>query len=259
MNCDIILRTCDRVYTVHGSSIENKTRVAGSDKFSVMMGCIRSLIDSMNLVERVPLRLIIVDDHSEKFEAIMSLSELCKHPVVSVPMGETSGNGASLKTCYDWALINGSDYLYFVEDDYLHAPHCLPEMFSDLDFIRIKLRNHEVGLFPYDNIDNYMQGEKNSIPSFITLGSKRHWRTVSNTTCTFMCSKDILQKYWYLFELATHYGEDGVTEDNTFNQIWSAPMKQAGGAWMLSPIPTLAHHLHFREHLAPFTNWEDWW
>jgi len=256
---DVVLRTCDNMYSVHDSASEAKPRIPGPGftKLDIMLRCINSLVVTMNQVD-VGLRLIVIDDHSAGLEEIQSVIERCKHPTEVISLEDT-GNGASLKACYDWAKDNGRDRLFFVEDDYLHDPGCLPEMLCELEFFKLKL-NHEVALFPYDNIDNYMQATKNNEPCFMALGSKRHWRTATNTTSTFLCSKEILERYWFLFERMTHYGKDpSVSRDNTTNMIWTAPYKQVGGAYLLSPIPSLSLHFHSEGHLSPFIDWRSWW
>lgn len=260
MKLDIILRTCDNIYTVHKSSNESSFRIPGSEfsKSDIMLVCINSLINSINL-HKGDIRLIVVDDHSSNIESIKKVVNECIYPTEFIEVNG-SGNGDSLKTCYEWALKNGRDYLFFVEDDYLHDSCCISEMLTDLEFFKTKLNGREVTLFPYDNIDNYIQSYKNNIPCFMTLGSKRHWRTVTNSTFTFMCSKEIIERYWYLFDRATQYGKDlSVSEDNTINLIWSAPYKGSGGAYLLSPMPSLSLHFHFKEHLSPYVNWEKWW
>lgn len=256
---DVILRTCDIVYSVHDSASEVKHRVPGPEftKLDIMLRCINSLVVSMNQVDE-GLRLTVIDDHSVGLEKIQSVVGRCKHPTEIVSLKGT-GNGVSLEACYNWARDKGDSYLFFVEDDYLHDPDCLPEMLYELDFFKLKL-SHEVALFPYDNIDNYVQMSKNNEPCFMALGSRRHWRTVTNTTSTFLCSKKILERYWFLFERMTQYGKDpSVNRDNTTNVIWTAPYKQAGGAYLLSPIPSLAIHFHFKGHIIPFIDWKNLW
>lgn len=258
MQLDVILRTCDQVFSVHNSGSGNQYRVPGPGftKLDVMLRCVNSLLISMNLVE--DLRLVVVDDHSDNVEEIKNLLKKSRHPIEFISMTET-GNGPSLKACYDWAQKEGREYLFFVEDDYLHSPLCIQEMVSDLPMFKKKL-DYEVALFPGDNIDLYKQAEKNNFPCYMTLGSNRHWRTACCSTSTFLCSRHLFKKYRFLFEKMTHYGRDpSIGEATTYNQIWTAPYSQTGGAFLLSPIPTLSLHFHFQEHLSPFTNWQDWW
>lgn len=256
---DVILRTCDKVYSVHESSSEVKHRMPNSKttKLEILLRCVNSLIVSMNQIDS-GLRLIIIDDHSAELKEIEKLIEKCNHSIEVISLEDT-GNGASMYACFKWAKNNGTDRLFFVEDDYLHGINCIPEMIYEYDFFKIKL-NHEVALFPCDNMDLYMQPQKNIIPCNIGVGRKRHWRSTMFSPYTFLCSKEILERYWYLFAMSEEYGKDpNVDESTTVNLIWSAPYRNAGGAFLLSPIPSLSLHFHFKEHLSPFIDWESWW
>jgi len=256
---DVILRTCSNVYTVHESASEVKHRATGPDvsKLEISLRCMNSLITSMNRVND-GLRLIIVDDHSDGLDKIKKLSEKCNHYTEIISLEDT-GNGASMYTCFKYAKEFGRDLLFFVEDDYLHDITCIPEMIYEYDLFKLKL-NHEVALFPYDNVELYMHPQKNVIPCNMGIGRNRHWRSTLFSTDTFLCSREILERYWYLFAMTKDYGKDSyVDESTTVNVIWNAPYKGAGGAFLLSPIPALAVHLHFKEHLSPFVDWESWW
>ena len=161
--------------------------------------------------------------------------------------------------CLKYAKNNGRERLFFVEDDYLHYPACIPEMIYEYDLFKMKL-NHEVALFPCDNIELYTNQSKNVIPCNIGMGRSRHWRSTMFSSYTFLCSKEILDRYWYLFALTEGTGTDpNIDESTTMNLIWEAPYKNAGGAFLLSPMPSLALHFHFKEHLSPFIDWKNWW
>jgi glycosyltransferase involved in cell wall biosynthesis len=235
----------------------------GVPKSEITLRSLYSLIKTINQAD-FDLRLIIIDDHSSKecLENIEKILKICKYPAEIINM-ETTGNGASLKTVYDWALKNGRDYLFFIEDDYLHAPTCMSEMLYDHITFQKKL-NHEVALSPCDNPDNYLKQSYSNLPCNIGLGENRHWRTVTNSTSTFFCSHEILKKYWTYFEVMTNYGK-GEKKDEVIvrNKIWEKPFTDGSGAFLLSPIPSLSIHLQyateFEEQRSPFINWKEWW
>jgi len=132
-------------------------------------------------------------------------------------------------------------------------------MLYEYDMFRMKL-NHEVALSPCDNIELYTQQSKNTIPCNIGTGRTRHWRSTMFSSYTFLCSKEILERYWYLFAMTEGTGKDpNIDESTTINLIWEAPYKNAGGAFLLSPMPSLALHFHFKDHLSPFIDWKSWW
>jgi len=260
---DIILRTCDSVQSVHYNSDGGLDRVVGPEytKLDVMTACIRSLVKSMNRITD-SIRLVVVDDHSslDGIEKIKQIIGNCIHSTKFISLENGTGNGPSLTECYRAASASKSDLFYFVEDDYLHDLTCIEEILYERNMAMSKL-NHDVAIFPSDNTDNYLDVSKNSIPCYMFLGRTRHWRTTTNATSTFLCSKNILDRYLYLFKLMGQQkpGDDTINEDNTTNVIWNAPYKNAGGAYLLSPIPSLAIHFHFREHIIPYTDWREWW
>jgi len=52
--------------------------------------------------------------------------------------------------------------------------------------------NKDIFMCPADYPYLYMNNEKTNI----LIGNKRHWRTVSQTLCSFMTTKALLNKYW---------------------------------------------------------------
>ena len=260
---DVILRTCDTIKSVHYDCNGKTDRLVGPEytKLDIIKCCVNSLVKSMNRITD-GIRLIIVDDHSssEGIERIKQIANTCIHPTEFISLESGTGNGPSLTECYKAASESESDLFYFVEDDYLHDPMCIDEMIYERNMAMSRL-NHEVSTFPADNVDNYLDARKNSVPCFMFLGKTRHWRTTTNATSTFMCSKSILDRYLYLFKLMGQQkpGDDTINEDNTTNVIWNAPYKNAGGAYLLSPIPSLAIHFHFKEHVIPYIDWKSWW
>lgn len=268
IECDVILRTCSEVYAAHPHKTEkgeNYPRMTGADvsKSEIILHSLNSLIKTMNNCSE-DLRLVIVDDHSsaECLESMRKLLRLCRFPTEIISI-EDRGNGASLKAAYEWALKNGRRVLFFAEDDYLYDLTCMDEMVYVYRVFREKLK-HEVALFPCDYPDNYMKPKYSNIPSHIVLGKKRHWRTIVNSTCTFLCSNKLLKDYWKYFEPMTRYESDeSVSEETTYNKLWKMPYIDGGGAFLFSPIPSLSVHLQyatdFEDQRSPFINWKEWW
>ena len=82
------------------------------------------------------------------------------------------------------------DLIYFVEDDYIHSIQSIKEMILTYEKLS-SLLNTELILCPTDY--PYLYSEINS--SNIFLGNKSHWRSVKETLCTFLTSKDIVIKH----------------------------------------------------------------
>jgi len=248
MDYNIIYRSCD---TVNAYSGGGRVRPYGS-KFEVISKCFRSMLRSIKDYEKGelgkdnPLKLYICDDHSSKELLKMLRNSASEYEVEyeMIPMEET-GNGKSLKACYDFAYQNLEGFLFFIEDDYLMVESTIDECFEA--FLRFKVSaNNDVVIHPVDYPDRYDGKFTPVYPSIILLGRDRHWRTVANTTGTIGFSKEILLKHWDKYEKLTKYGIDPtVTEANTINLVYEEHP-------CFSPIPSLAHHYQFEDTLSPF-------
>ena len=95
----------------------------------------------------------------------------------------------------------------------------------------------------------YMNNEKTNI----LIGNKRHWRTINKTLCTFMTSKDLLNKYWRNFEKTCIDRNDPF--EKYINEIYEKEI-------CISPIKSLSLHLtniNSSYGLAPFIDYKKLW
>ena len=250
MNCHVIFRSCARVYAVHDQP--GRGRVGDSvTKAEIIQRCLWSLVKSMNNVG-ADLALTVVDDHSdeaclENMQAVLSRN---RHPSTIVPLEDT-GNGRSIKRCHEIGLVTDKALVYFVEDDYLHHPDAIVEMCLDHATFTRRL-GREVALFPCDYPDNYVRPEFINAPSYLALGLRRHWRTVTNSTCTFFVTKQFISQHWEALDGLAHYGDPGISEDGTINRVWQRDVI------LMAPIPSLAVHLHDGTK-SPHVDWRALW
>lgn len=232
-NLTLILRTCDKVNAFSGL----RPRDFGS-KLEVMKKCITSIADSLRYFKDSggSYTTIVVDDHSS-IETKTFIKETLEPILVEL---ETPGNGSSFVKCVDLATeLNG--LVFLVEDDYLLKSECIKSMVDTYSKLKAQI-NTEVCIHPTDYPDRYT----NPYPSYIMLGSDRHYRTINHTTCTFMYHSTVFRRCrQYLYKFA-HYGSNPtITEDNTINLVYQQfPC--------FSPIPSLAEHYQYRETLSPF-------
>jgi len=241
---DIILRTCSKVNCFSG-----RDRDLITDKKELILGCLRSLVNSTRNLDwtLITTKFIIIDDHSDD-DTLDQINKIVSwkfhhndYKIISI---DKTGNGESLKACYEYANEHCDDLIYFVEDDYLHHPNAIPYM---VDFYNQD--TYQSVLHPTDYPDRYNR----AYPSYIIRGRDCHWRTIKHTTCTFMITKGILVEHWDKYMGFTRYGLDpGVTEDTTINKIYE-------DISCFSPLPSLALHLQYIETLSPFVDWKNWW
>ena len=85
--------------------------------------------------------------------------------------------------------------MYFVEDDYIHEDDALIEMIYTYQKIASQLKD-ELVLCSTDYPYLYVEAENTR--NFI--GFKKHWRLINQSLCTYLISKQTLQKYWKYYE-----------------------------------------------------------
>ena len=212
--------------------------------------CLRSVVASASQVFPRPL-IWVLDDHSLEEDQNRMRQELEKYDGTSqFAVSQDTGNGPSMLEGYHLAR-SVDDLVYLIEDDYLHYPYAIKEM----------LAAHNIGLqigadaavHPTDDPDNYKPGFVT--PTHIVFTEHRHWRTNNYAPFTVMMHSRVLKKFWLCFEAFSHYGEHpDIHENTTCNRAW-----RSGEVTLLTPLPTLAHHMQFPENRTPVEKWEMLW
>ncbi len=245
MKLHVFFRSCSKVYAFHGGQ-----RIVPEPKSEIILRCFRSLTQSLRAVEGHELTLTVVDDHShpECVTEIQKILGALPFATDFFPLRERTGNGASLLTNYELARERARELIYFVEDDYLHAPSALPEMLETYELFSRQLQK-EIVLFPCDYPDLYAR----PYSSAIALSPRRYWRSIGHTTGTILLHKKTLLEHWEKYMRFSLYGIDPeVCEDNSINLAYrSTPC--------FSPMPSLAVHVAYPESVSPYIDWRAWW
>ncbi len=245
---------------------QNKKRLFEQPKIEYSYRSINSLINSINFCQKkypkLNIKTIIVDDNSNnknldrikklidgKNIDIISLDyEKYKNLIKKQKTKETFSNLASLMNSLEIGKDQGEDLIFFIEDDYLHFEPMLEEMVASYERIASQLKK-ELFMCPSDYPYFYMNNEKTNI----LIGNKRHWRTINKTLCTFMTSKDLLNKYWENFEKTCLDRNDPF--EKYINEIYEKEI-------CISPIKSLSLHLtnvNSSYGLAPFIDYKKLW
>lgn len=246
---DIYLRSCARVEVF----AQSRSRFIGVPKCEVVVRCLNSLVRSVAHAKMqgldTPVRLTVLDDHSSEDCVTRIKAVLTKAPCPTHfrPL-EGTGVGASLTEMYRLARDEAKDVIYFTADDFLHEDRALLELVRSYERLASVLKQDPV-LFISDYPDRY----KHVYPTHVLLGSHRHWRGVHATNGADTISREILLRYWTLYEAFGRYGVDpAVTEENTIDQIYrEVPC--------YSPLPSLAVHFQHFDTLSPYFDWKKWW
>jgi len=243
----IILRTCGKVFSLHGTRYVDKT------KPEIINVCVSSLINSINNVTEHDIELFVIDDHSpaECLADIRKIVSQCNFPSQVISLEGTGITGAS-ETCkkvYQLVEQHCTDLWYHVEDDYLHFPEAINDMIETVSQLE-ENTDKMIAINPHDDIWRYTRQIYHSI---LLLGPYRHYRTVLHTTYTCLASRAIFDKYQNHFNDAATWilRKD---ENETINQVWGKD-----DVMLFSPIPSLALHLMEESGKDPYIDFDTLW
>ncbi len=247
---------------------QNKKRLFELSKIEYTLRSLKSLLKSINFCKEkysnIKIKIIIIDDNTNesnlsKIKNLISKNNLnivfkkvdhekYKKIIKEQKNEQTYSNLASLLCCYESAKENTDDLVFFVEDDYLHFEPMIEEMIASYERISSQI-NKDIFMCPADYPYLYMNNEKTNV----LIGNKRHWRTVSETLCTFMTSKKFLEKYWDNFYKTCLDRHDPF--EKYINEIYKNEI-------CVSPLKSLSVHftnVNSSYGLSPFIDYKKLW
>jgi len=245
---------------------QNKKRLFEQPKIEYTVRSINSLIKSINFCKikypNLKIKTLIIDDNSnnENLNRIKKIIQKDDFEIISLDhkrfeakikrqnSKETYSNLASLLQGFEIGKERGDDLIFFVEDDYLHFEPMLEEMVASYERISSQI-GKDIFMCPSDYPYLYMTNEKTNI----LIGNKRHWRTVNKTLCTFMTSKNLIDKYWDNFNKTCQDRHDPF--EKYINEIYEKEI-------CISPIKSLSLHLtniNSSYGLSPFIDFKKLW
>ena len=245
---------------------QNKKRLFEEPKIEYTIRSINSLINSINFCQNkypnLNIKTLIIDDNSNE-KNLKKIKEIIggknieilplnhnkyKTIITEQKTKETYSNLASLMQSFEIGRNKGDDLIFFVEDDYLHFEPMLEEMVASYERLSSQI-GKDLFMCPSDYPYLYMTNEKSNI----LIGNKRHWRTITKTLCTFMTSKNLLNKYWENFQKTCEDRHDPF--EKYINEIYEKEL-------CISPIKSLSLHLtnvNSSYGLAPFIDYKKLW
>ena len=266
---DIIIRSCASINML----TQNKQRIFEKDKIDYTLRSINSILRSVNYAKKYHSNIdikITVIDHNSSDENLREITDLLKKSslpfkLLNLDLAEfearikktneknekvTLNQISNMSNIYKSLLQskNSNDLIYFVEDDYIHEIDSVTEMLFTYERIT-SLTNKEIIICPTDYPYLYTQAESTKI----YLGEKYHWRKINETLCTFLTSKQIVDKHWEKFlSMCTfeHY-----PFESPLHEIYKEEL-------CISPIPSIAIHctnINSIFGLSPNKNWKRIW
>ncbi len=265
---DIIIRTCTKINML----TQNKKRIFEKDKIEYTLRSINSILRSVktsNQLKEIDVNFKIIDHESDNTSLDM-INNLFKknninYSLINLEVSkfkkninkknqkeeEVTENQMSNMANIHQSLIESKkskDLIYFVEDDYIHDKNSIDEMLLTYERISSQI-NNELILCPTDYPYLYTKSEL----SQIFLGNQYHWRKINETLCTFLTSKEIINRHWETYKSMCEF--EHYPFEKPLHQIYEKEL-------CLSPIPSLA--LHFTNinsifGLSPNLNWKKIW
>ena len=267
---NIILRTCMSVNML----TQSKNRIFEKDKEQYTKRTLISLIKSVDcakdIFKEVKFKIHVIDHNSSKkqindIKTILERSNL-SFEILNLKFEEfsnlientneekkevTNNQKSNMSNIHQSLVLSKEiceDLTYFVEDDYIHEKNSLTEMLFTYEKIA-SLTKKELIICPTDYPFLYSQSEGTRI----FLGDKKHWRQVDQTLCTFLTSKEIIERYW-----------DQITSMCKFEHYpFEKPLHNIYKKELcISPIPSLAIHftnINSIYGLSPNVDWKRLW
>ena len=247
---------------------QNKKRIFEKEKIEYVKRSLNSLIKAIkNLKENnnsIKIEIKVVDDNStkenlnvikdildkskENFEIINHNHTEYLNIIKEQKSKDTFSNLSSLLKSFEIGKNNGEDLIYFIEDDYLHFKSSLEEMIDTYERIASQL-NKDLIICPSDYPYLYMTNEKTNL----LIGSKRHWRTINKSLCSFMTSTNILNKYW------DNFYQNCLDRHDPFEKYLNLIYEKEV---CISPVKSLSIHMtniNSSYGLSPFINYKSLW
>ena len=245
---------------------QNRKRLFEYPKIEYTKRSLNSLIKSINFLKNkdsnINVKTIIVDDNSSinNLDVIKKIIDGNNMEIINLDYSkyqnkiskqknkETFANLASLLQSFEIGKNVGEDLIFFIEDDYLHFEPMLEEMVASYERIASQIEK-DIFMCPSDYPYLYMDNTKTNV----LIGNKRHWRTVDKTLCTFLTTKNLLDKYWDNFYKNCLERHDPF--EKYLNEIYSKEI-------CISPLKSLSLHLtniNSSYGLSPFINYKKLW
>lgn len=247
----IYIRTCLR----SNRNIDTTPRFTGVSTAETIFRCVRSTIRSINHAYHQEggkqLEVVILDDHSDA-SYLLKIQELCQEIQCPWKIQTTreTGQGQTLREQFE--LAKPLDALcYFCEDDYLHEPSAIWEMWHFYRQMVDQTNSHMV-LHPQECEPLYLT----HYPSYIIAGEKRHWRTTSHATHVLFTHSHVVRLYWAYFENTKYVGNRKYRHLGSESKTTNLLFQHIPG---FCPLPAVAGHAQFEFSLPPCFNWEKIW
>ena len=248
----VFIRTCLR----SNRNVDKRDRFTGASTAETVYRCLRSTIRSINEAndqnEGRSIEVIVLDDHSDA-SYLLKIKDICRAIQCpwTVQTTRETGQGQSLHEQFE--MVKSMNALcYFCEDDYLHEPSAIREMW---DFYR-KMMEQTGGTHLVIHPQECEFLYQTLYPSYIIASEQRHWRTMNHATHVLFTHSQVVKSYWHYFENTKFVGDRKKRQLGAESKTTNLLFKHIPG---FCPIPAVAGHAQFELTLPPCFNWQKIW
>jgi hypothetical protein len=248
----VIIRTCLR----SNRNIDKRPRFTGASTQETIYRCLRSTIRSINEAyqdkNNRQLEVIILDDHSDE-AYLLKIKELCQKLQCPWRVQTTRQTGQGNSLLEQFELTKSLNTLcYFCEDDYLHEPSAIAEMWNFYRQMYDQTSGAHLVIHPQECEFLY----QTHYPSYIMAGERRHWRTMNHATHVLFTHSHVVKSYWHYFENTKYVGDLKKRQLGSESKTTNLLFKHIPG---FCPIPAVAGHAQFELTLPPCFDWQKIW
>jgi hypothetical protein len=248
----IFIRTCLR----SNRNVDKRPRFTGSTTAETVYRCLRSTIGSINhaceYAKKGKIEVIILDDHSDA-KYLNKIKEIGKELQCSWKIQTTRETGQGQSLFEQFELAKSLNTLcYFCEDDYLHEPGAILEMWQFYNQIYHQTDGTHLVVHPQECEFLYHA----LYPSYIIAGEKRHWRTMNHATHVLFTHSHVVKSYWHYFENTKYVGDRRKRQLGAESKTTNLLFNHIPG---FCPIPAVAGHAQFELTLPPCFDWKKIW
>lgn len=174
---------------------------------------------------------------------IGEIYKLFKENEIYIYKINNNSNLKSLEYCLNLAKdIVNNDFIYFLEDDYLHRYEAYDAMVDGFNIIKnnnsIKFLSLQDHMDRYTRTDDLDYGRTN-----VYVTNTCHWRTAESTTCTWAIAQEDYMEFGYNLAMKHRLNDRAL-----FREALTM------GKRLITPMPGFSTHCHL-PFLSPTINW----
>ena len=247
MKIAIALRTCGNVFNWW----DVPDRMVDVSKQTLLLTCLNSLARAISNSKHEIIFSVHDDNSSPDF--ISCMDKVIKQYNIDYQLINTEKKQNCI-TQYQWLKQQQCDYVYHVEDDYLHTDDSIDQMVDFCEQMKIEhpFDKNFYAVFPVNHPHRYQP--EGLYPSMIVKTNNRYWRTINHSSLTFFMDKVAHNRYDDYVRSQAYGWSERIPEDDTINLLW-----YSGNVRLLCPMESVAWHIADRTHEDTIGNWKQVW